>query len=325
MADNLAASVRRLSPIRAWGWFGGFIVLLQACILLAWMNSAYFKPLISGADPLPAAVLEALHKMELDTSITAIVLVLLIVIHCVLRRRLTSVALVTIAWLSCCWQDPLSSYFRPFLVYNAALFNYGTWSAFIPGYALPHGDLLPQPLLLLTLGYLATPVYAVIGAFFAGRAAKLLPNLGPVVPYITAWAVIASVDLLVESAKVKDGVYAFPSIFAPFSSDVGKTYQYPIYNSVMFGMAIAVSSLLLHYSDAKGRTPVEAGADDIANPLARTAMRLLAVAGITNAALLVYMVVMAGLSLFSSPIPHYPTYLLNPALCGQDVPYQCQE
>jgi hypothetical protein len=277
-------------------------------------------------DEISPALLDAIHSGERAVTGVAIVVVLWMIYRCVSEKHLTAPALIVIAWTLCFWQDPLSSYFRPFLFYSAGMFNYGSWGPFVPGYSLPNGYLAPQPLLFLGTGYIGmTPLWAFACAWLLGKIKKGIPTLGPIVLFLIATALIGSVDFALESSSVKQGMFAFPSVFAPLSINVGKTYQYPIYSSYFFGAAIAVSSMLLVYRDSQGLMSVEAGSETITSPFMRGLLRVLAVTGVTNVGmLLLYMVPMAVLSLGSGPVPRLPTHLFNSAICAPDASFVCE-
>src|SRR5206468_2919765 len=46
--------------------------------------------------------------------------------------HLTLDGLFCVAFLSLYWQDPLLNYFQPWLTYNAALVNWGSWMGHVP-------------------------------------------------------------------------------------------------------------------------------------------------------------------------------------------------
>jgi hypothetical protein len=329
MADSIVTRVgsdRKIAPVVAWAWIGGLFLALEAYVIGAWMTSDYFRPIKDGVDQISPQIMDGIHMQEHSETVIAFLVVLWMVYQCWRAKRLTAPALFVIAWGLCFWQDPISSYFRPFLFYSAGMFNYGTWGTFIPGFSLPNGQLAPQPLISLIMGYVGmTPLWGLACAWVLRKLKNAFPALGPVALLLIGAVLIGSVDFALESSSVKQGLYGFPTVFAPLSIYVGETYQYPVYSSYCFGASIAVMSVLLTYRNAQGLTPVEVGSEAIASSFKGSLMRLLAITGATNVGLLLlYMVPMALFSLGGDSVPRLPLHLFNPAICTPDARFVCQ-
>src|SRR5439155_25753105 len=115
--------------------------------------------------------------------------------------RLTFDALVFIAWTTAIWLDPATNnYLRPQLVYNAYLFNLGSWAPHIPGWSTPNARLLPEPIVAYAGIYGGSGVFAgLLGCTAMRLARRRWPRLPAAGVVACGFGAIAVFDVLLES------------------------------------------------------------------------------------------------------------------------------
>jgi hypothetical protein len=226
----------------------------------------------------------------------------------------------------CIWVDPMTTnFFRTQMLYNSYLVNLGSWAEHIPGWLSPNAHLFPEPLInwgaLYAVTYLGA---AVVGCWGMRMAQSRRPNMGHVGLVFWGFATIAVFDLVLEVFFIRTELYAYAGAIRELSVWGGHRYQFPIYESILFGGCWTCCAALRFFRDDRGRSVVERGTDKLGlSPAKETGLRLLAVTGFMTVTYVIYSFIFSATTLWGDPFPEgYPRYMTN-GLCGPETQYQC--
>jgi hypothetical protein len=205
------------------------------------------------------------------------------------EHRLTSDGMLMLGCLTCFWGDLGANYFHYQVLYPTVWPNLGGWYGFIPGFG--SGAQLQAE---ATIFYL--PSYAIVMFGFTSIAAAAMrwsqrrwTGIGKVRLVLIAWLVLATLDLVLEVPWVHLGLFVYPSTISWLTLFHGHYYQFPIYESLIWGAAWAYLACIRFFKDDRGRTVVERGAERVATgPRGQTVVRFLALAAAANVGLLAY-------------------------------------
>ena len=115
---------------------------------------------------------------------------------------------------------------------------------------------------------------------------------------------MVALDLFAELIWVRTSMYAYPGTIHGLSIWGGKWYQFPIYESVLWPMMWTAMGALKYFRDDKGRSVVERGVDRVkARRARRTPLRVLAIVGFANVAMIIYTIPMVDFSLHNDSTP----------------------
>ena len=241
-------------------------------------------------------------------------------------RRLGADGLLMLAYFTCFWQDLGSNYLHYWVMYNPAWVNLGSWYQFIPGWVPPLANRQPAPLLFFL------PMYPVIGFGFTligcaalRRAEARWGRLSPRQRFGVAIAVLWTLDLVLEVAWLRVGVYSYTGVIPSLTLFSGHYYQFPIYIVVFWGTPWAALTCLRYARNDRGETIVERGSDRLRlSPARRRVVRFLALAAACNLAWLFFNVVGAVTSTqthrWADDITNRPYFAY---LCSPQTTYAC--
>jgi hypothetical protein len=317
---------RRVRPDRWFSAIGAMSILMAVYLVVAWVASGEFKRTPTGRDPVSAAT----KAWAWGWQVASIVLFLACVAYVVRRSRregrLTFDALILIAWTIVIWLDPATTnFFRTQMLYNSYLVNFGSWAPQMPGWLSPNAHLFPEPLIAWGGLYGVTSLGAtVIGCNAMRLGKRRWPELGKVGTVLCGLAAIAITDLLLEIFFIRTGLYAYGGAIRSLSLWGGHRYQFPLYESLIFGATWTASAALRYFRDDRGLSIVERGIVETTPPARlKTARRVLAVTGFVTVIYVVYSLVFSLTALWGDPFPTgYPSYMIN-GMCGAPTPYQC--
>jgi hypothetical protein len=308
---------------------GGVFVAAAIAIWVAWLASpTHSKPVDPGPSRLPWATHAWVVGFEWASCTLAIGAVILVVRKCLQQNRLAFDALLVFAWLTCYIQDPFINWVRPAFTYNAYLANHGSWSSEVPGWISPLGSRLPECYLFIGVAYFwMAPLAAVITSKVMQHAARRDPNRSVLGLFLRGYLAMVVLDLAFEVPFVHTGVYAYPGAIHWLSLWPGKTYQFPVYESLIWAFVWAGMGAL-RYSALRREDDlslVERGSTAIRRQQLRPVTRILAVVAVAQLLeLTIYCIPMWGLTHYGGPWPkNLPSYLSD-GLCGPPTPYACQ-
>ena len=316
-------------PIVWWAWLGGAFVAFQLYLYGRWILSGPESTPV-GPEPLPGYmdVANVIHYVLGAAALFGATWFLLVK-PWRSEGRITTDGLMFLAFITCFWQDLAANYFRYWVIYNPGWINLGSWYDFVPGWGGAGGNLQPEPLTFFL------PMYPTVGFGFLWVANKIIRKLearrGR--PYSTvqliglAFLLLGGADFVLEVAWVRLGLYIYPSTIKSLTLFPGELYQFPIYESICWGLSWAMLAVVHYKRNDRGETIMETGSGFLrTSPRNKTIVRFLAIAAVCNLGYLAYNIETALISRHAGPWPEeitkrpYFTYL-----CSPDVPYACPD
>jgi uncharacterized membrane protein len=305
-----------------WAGLGALILTFIVFVLGRWILTGNAVPTPPGGDPLPETSRQVIFWVQwIAMLLGAAALVGFVILPWRREGHLTTTGMLFLCWLTLFFQDPMMNYTSTSVLYNSYMVNLGTWTmGSTPGWISPRGNLLPEPLLLIIVGYtiigysLCFPVLGMIG-----KIKQLRPRTTRFQLAVLGILSLILLDTLLESLLLRTDVYAYPGGIRAITLFAGKTYQFPLSEALCYGgLTIGATMLLLLYRDAAGRTFVERGIDRLTlGPSLRQWVKFLALFGYVHLSMLVvFTLPMQWFALHSDPFPAgYPSYMIN-GLCA---------
>jgi Spirocyclase AveC-like len=314
-------------PVIWWAALGAMFIVFESYVFVAWIASGNAKPSPHGQIP------RAIHVRAVTVEIVSVILFVLVMYLLLVRpwiraKRITLDGLFVLVFLSLYWQDPLSNFFQTYFVYNSAFLNYGSWGANIPGWLSPHGERLAEPLLV------SLPVYGwcilggvLLATEFMRRVQRRWPGLGPVGLVASCYLFCILLDILVEPilVQVVMRLYAIPGGI-PWTTIGHSQFGFPMSEALLWSLAWTAWACIRYWTDDKGRTVAERGIDNVSgSPWRKTALRFLALAGLSNVVMLIVSLLLAVSPLYSASWPEdvVNSPFLPDGLCGPGTTYAC--
>jgi len=309
--------------IYTWGALGIFFFLLQIYIFGSWILSEDFATVDPGPDTVPGYTANLTIFFQALNVVLALLCIRWGIRSCLREGRLTTSTIIIFAWLLTFWQDPMANYFRLIFTYNSHMVNFGSWANFIPGWVLPNGNKIAEPLIFNLGAYLSViPLLCFFCAWLMRKAKTQWPGISKLGLVGVACVAMIIMDLLIEGLWVRTGCYSFSGTVHSWSLWGGEWYQFPLYNSILWGPVLATGGVLIYFRDDKGRVAVEQGSENISSPVKRTFLRFMAISAVFNVAFLAYNISMAIISFQMDATPELPSYLSN-GICGPGTGYTC--
>ncbi|HVW35510.1 MAG TPA: spirocyclase AveC family protein [Acidimicrobiia bacterium] len=317
----------RPSVVR-WAGLGAVFVAVQLYLYGRWIASGNTTPTKVGPVPLPSymTVANVLHYI-LGGIALAVAFWFLLIRPWRRAGHITTEGLFLLAFVTCFWQDLAANYFHYWVIYNPGWLNLGSWYNFIPGWHGGLANLQPEPITFFL------PMYPTVGFGFVFVASRILralesrrgrPLRGPAL-FLLAFALLGGADFVLEVAWVRLGLYVYPSTIKSLTLFPGHMYQFPVYESICWGLSWAGICFAYYRRNDRGETLAETGASTLTSPArSRTLIRFLAIAAVCNLGYLAYNVETAVISRQGGPWPAeftkrpYLTYL-----CSEKDPYAC--
>ncbi len=312
-------------PVTRWACLGGLIALFIMYVMGRWVLSGKAVPTPPGPDPLPYITKEFIYWVQWVAMLAGAAAFSIFVIRPWIRdRKMSTEGMLYLCWLTLFFQDPMMNYTSATLLYNAYMVNLGTWTlGSTPGWTSPHGNNLPEPLLLIItgqtiIGYsLCFPVLALLRRVKAWRPQTTRLSLA-----LIGIVILIALDTLFESLLLRTGVYAYAGGIRAISLFAGQTYQFPMSEGVCYGgLTIGATLVLLLFRDENGLTFVERGLERLQVMQAgRQWIKFLALFGYVQISMfIVFTIPMQFLATHSGPFPAgYPSYMIN-GLCTYGV------
>jgi hypothetical protein len=318
------APPRTMRPVVWWATAGVFFAVLQLMVYGAWIIQGDAYAQTTGPDKLDAGA-KVLAWVLQGASTAGIITVLLYLFRRSRREgHLTWDSFIAIAFLSVFWQDTICNYMRPIFLYNSYMVNLGAWNPHIPGWISPHARNTPEPLLL------SGPIYgwwfvlfAVVFCAMARRARKRWPQIGKFGIFAMGVVVLGFLDAALELTFIRGGLFAYSGVVRELSIWPGKTYQFPLYESLIVGVFCSTIGMLRLNRDDKGRSAIERGIDRVGVTGGKvTAVRAFAWIGLANTMFVILNIGYNWIGFYADTTPKYPSYLSN-GLCGPGTGVDC--
>jgi hypothetical protein len=263
-------------------FLGGLILAFEAYVLIRWLSGSYFKHVSAGPTPEPGWMRTAENIWQAAGIVTTIGIVYWFVVRPWRReRKLTTDALLVLAFATLWFEDPLSSYYGHWFTYNANLVNFGSWVNGVPGWNAPGtpGHMVLEPLLIIPFVYVYFIMIGVLVGCWAMRKAEERWNLSTLQLLGVCFLTMALLDLIGE------GLIFLPLGFWEYPGGIGmlfpSTYhKYPVNEMLTIAAIFTGLCALRYFKDDRGRTIVERGIDRLkVGEAGNNALRFLAIAG----------------------------------------------
>lgn len=314
-------SLKARPPVVYWARAGVVIAVFIAWVLGRWMLGPNFKPTDPGPDPITGLELTILFWVQAITVILGVVTVWLVIVRPWMREgQMTTAGMLYTCWLTLFFQDPMMNYTSAHVLYNSYMVNMGTWTlGSTPGWTSPNGNNLPEPLLLIILGYsvgsycLVFPVIAILNKI---RDKK--PAISKVSLAVIGIGLLICMNTIFEASLLRTGAYAYPGGIREITLFAGQPYQFPMTEGLFFGgFTIGSTMLLLFFRDDKGQTFVEKGIETLhISQFSRQWVKFFALFAFVHGSMfLVFTIPMQWMGTHSDPYPEYPSYMIN-GLCA---------
>jgi hypothetical protein len=309
-------------PALWWASAGVVSIALQTYVLLSWLFSPDFAPVGTGADPVSAQV----RTSAWISQFNAIAAFVACAIYCMRRSRreghLTWDAFLMIGGLSVCWLDTAINYFRPVVMYNAYMLNWGSWNAHIPGWASVSAHPTPEPLVFV-IGLYGW-WFVLFSAVFCGVARRLerrWPQIGVIGLMLAGIVTLSLLDAVLELIFVFSDLYAYAVVVPAWTLWAGSIHQFPLYGPLILGVLCTLVAMLRYTARKQGYSFVERGTEQLAaSGRVRTTIRILAIAGFVNTVFVIAVLVHWWIGSHAEgpiPIPSYLSFSVQPAASGR--------
>ena len=319
-----SAESRGANPAVWWAAVGGLAIVVQVYVYGAWIFSGDAVRTPTGPDPVPGYVKVAASILQILGPAGSLFLLVWCVRQYRRSGRLGFDTLLAIGWCSMVWQDPGLNILRTQIFYNSYLFNRGSWATHIPGWVSPNGQLLPEPLLFTSLMYATSGlVFAILISAILRVVHRRWPLLSKVQLVACAFGAAFVIDLLLELAFIRTGMYAYGGAVQRLSIFGGTRYQFPVYEAVFWMPVWGILGSLRYFRDDRGRSLLERKTDNLqGSERKRNAVRVLAFCGLLNVLLLGYNLSFTAMGVWGGPTPDLPSWLRN-EMCGAGTAYDC--
>ena len=294
-----------------------------------WIASGDFTPVPKGADTPPTYMTVSVWVHQVLLCAAALGFIWWYIVRPWRReRRVTTEGLLVLACMTAFWQDLLSNYAHYWVIYNTEWFNMGSWYNHIPGFERG-GELMAEPLLTFLPAYAAA--YFGCSGLAVGTmrwAQSRRPHISKLGLVGVAFLTMALFDFVLEIFWVRLGVFIYPSTIPSLTLWSGELYQFPIYESIIWGAGWAAMACLRFFRDDRGRTFVERGVDTLGvSEPRKTALRFCALAGAANVFLLAYNLVAGSLAPLGTDWPEHVAdkSYFRTELCTPDTTYLCPD
>ena len=294
-------------PVQWWAALGAGFLALQFYVFARWIASGPERT-PTGPTPVPEWMKVALRAWEVGGIIvTAGVLYWFVLRPCDRDRRLTFDGMLVLCMGLLYWQDPTPNYFNyGAFTYNSYLINFGSWAEFIPGW-LAHktGGSYAEPIIWAGPSYVYALIIGILAAnVLMRRLRSRWPNLGNVGLVAAAYAFIVVFDFLLELVMARVGAITYSGAIKGLTMFHGHYYQFPVYESFLVAGFWTALACLRYFRDDTAHSFVERGVDGLrATERQRSALRFLALVGVTQIAFLSYNVAWSWFALHNDTWP----------------------
>lgn len=298
---------------------GAVFVVFQLYVYARWIFSDEFRPAPAGPDPIPGSSIAWIRFWEIGCMLGGVVLLVWLIRKTRRDKQLPAIGIFVVAWLLAAWQDPGVNAVRPVFGYNAGFFNMGTWGGFIPGW-VHKGAENPQPIIYFLASYILLTPLAIMGIDqVIARMRKTWPRINTAGVLFVMLVLFIVLDIVLEQYFHRIKLWTYLRVDDTWSIFGGTLYQFPLYEGIVFGGLVSVSSIAIYcLRDRNGRMISDIGIEKLKSKRTVTLVRILALTAVFNLIMLVFNL---GFNLVNQhaelqpPADEVPSYLHH-GMCG---------
>ena len=313
-------------PIKFFSVVGMIVAAVYAEVLFRWVTGPYFKASPVGADPIPDWELELIRFSEVFCAALIVLFLWILLVKPWIRdKRISWDGMLMLCLFSMWVLDPICNYFNFTFMYNAYWINRGSWCLYLPGWQSPRGSNLPEPFYLMGGIYLWWTTINVLAFCWTLRKLKgWMPSYSMLVHIPIGYAVICTLDMILELPACFAGLFAYPGAPAWATLWAGTPHQFPLYETFFMNFNYTAIGLLRLYRDDKGESWAEKGVSRLQlSASAKTSLRFFALLGFSNLSyFVVYFMPYNWMAMQADTFAKYPSYMRY-EICGQGTPYAC--
>jgi hypothetical protein len=271
---------RRNLPVNIWAFVGAAIVVFEVFVLVRWVSGPFFERVPAGPSEPPTLMKGILLAWQIGSIPATAALTYWFVVRPWRRnRRLGIDGILTIAFLTMWWQDPISSYGGHWFTYNTWMFNRGSWVNSIPGWNSfgEPGAMLSEPILFTPFAYcyIFVPVM-IFGSWFMRQLRSRWPEMSALSLILWTYLLMMCFDVVLEGLLwLPMGIFAYQGGHWGIFPD--HYFKFPLHEAMTIGGTFTIASALRFFVNDKGQSFFERGAEDIRGGAAKqTVVRSLA-------------------------------------------------
>jgi Spirocyclase AveC-like len=163
------------------------------------------------------------------------------------------------------FQDPLSSAWQHWFVYNTEMVNFGSWLNSVPGvtaFGQP-GAMSSEPILFTPAAYtLAMGVAMLVGTFAMRQTKKRFPNITSFWLVAACFGILCMFDILLEGIIwLPMGVFEYPG--GHWGIFPGTYHKYPLNEMFTIASVWTAIATVRYFTNDKGQMVIERGYDQV--------------------------------------------------------------
>lgn len=318
-------------PITIWAVIGVIFVTIQIVAFTGWIVSGNAKAIPTGPDPVPTWMKWTTHGAEVvGFPLMGLFLYRYLIQPWRREGRITSDGLLILAMFTTIWQDTLINIIQPVFLWNGEFLNLGVWNPWIPGWISPNGERNGEPLVFIVQVYVFCCYgMAVLGSWFMRKVRDRAPTISNFRLVAACFLFHTVLNLIWEPLLGIRllGFWSYPSGIEWLTLFHGERYQWPVYLGIFWGTWATSISCLRYFTNDKGLTVAEHGADKMGlRPRRTSVVRFLALAGALNACFIIaYDIPVALTGLYASEWPEeiVQNSYWSHGICGPGTKYHC--
>jgi hypothetical protein len=257
---------KKTLPVNIWAFIGALIIAFEAWVLLRWVTGPYFMRVPAGPSDPPTLMKVFLVGWQVVTIPAALGLLYWFVFRPWRRDRRVGVdGMLLIAFLTMWWQDPISSYGGHWFTYNTWMINRGSWVNSIPGWSSfgRPGEMLSEPFLFVPGAY--SYIFVIVmffGCWVMRRTRRRFPRLSNLGLIGVCFVAMYAFDFLLEGILwLPMGVFEYQGGHWGIFADT--YHKFPLHEGLTIGSVFTAVACLRFFTNDRGQTIVEHGADEI--------------------------------------------------------------
>jgi hypothetical protein len=326
MAKPAVQASGTTAATRFWIFNGACWFVFCITVWGLWITGPDFRPNHIGVDQASWGYVIFIRIMDVISILLAVAQVWYFIIRP--KRRTGRLSFDGIFFLAC-WmlymQEPWIDYNSDQFLYTTVDFNMGSWCRYVPGWNSPNAELIPVGSIIWCLSYLTlVGLWAYCGSQLMGWMRRRWPKLSGWQLIGLCYLAFIPADLILEHFIVATQLFNYASTVPSLTLDAGKTYQFPLYETVSWCGTLTLLASVHFFRNDAGETFAARGLNRIkVGQGGRTFLHFLAILGICQTGFfLTYNVPYFYWSTKGGAYPPYKEYKIA-GLCGPGTNYDC--